>query len=141
MTNGSFPYITAASAAFLGVLQMILMLFTAYGRGKYKTGLGDGGHPGLLKRMRIHGNLAENAPIFLILLGMTEIGGQWAALVPIFAAAFIVSRLLHIIGLMISAGRSPFRFLGVLGTFGSIVGLAALLAITLSRDTHWIPHF
>ena len=29
--------------------------------------------------------------------------------------------------------------IGVIGTVGSILGLAALLAVTLSRDTHWIP--
>jgi uncharacterized membrane protein YecN with MAPEG domain len=142
--TGPFPYITAATAAFLAVLQMLLVLYVATGRGKYRTGLGDGGNASLLKRIRIHGNLVENAPIFLILLGLTEMSGQWAALVPWFALAFAVFRLSHAIGLMISAGPTPFRFVGVLGTFCAIVGLAVLLAITLSRDTHWmpaLPHF
>ncbi len=139
MTTGAFPSITAATAIALAVLQMLLMLYTARGRGKYKAGLGDGGSEALLRRIRIHGNLAENAPLFLILLALTEISGQWAALVPIFAAAFVVFRILHALGLAISSGPSPFRFLGVIGTFFSILGLAGLLAVTLSRDTHWIP--
>lgn len=133
-----FPYVTAAAAVFVGVLQMVLVLYVAFGRGKYRTGLGDGGSAPLLKRIRIHGNLAENAPIFLILLGLTEMTGQWAMAVPWFALAFVVFRLSHAIGLSISAGPTPFRFVGVMGTFVAIVGLAALLAITLSRDTHWL---
>ncbi|MBI3676309.1 MAG: MAPEG family protein [Proteobacteria bacterium] len=136
----SFPYITAATAVVLAVLQMLLMLHTARGRGKYQTGLGDGGHPGLLKRIRMHGNLAENAPLFLILLGLTEVSGQWTMLVPWFALGFVVVRLSHVLGLALSSGVTPFRFVGVIGTLASILGLAALLAITLARDTHWIPH-
>jgi uncharacterized membrane protein YecN with MAPEG domain len=139
MTSASFPYITAATAVFVAVFQMILTLYVARGRGKYATGLGDGGHPGLLTRMRIHGNLAENAPLFLILLGLVEASGHWTALVPWYAAAFVIARLCHALGLTISSGASPFRFVGVIGTVAAILGLAALLAITLSRDTHWIP--
>lgn len=136
--TATFPYFTAAVAVFVGVLQMLLMLYVALGRGKYKTGLGDGGSPLLLRRIRIHGNLVENAPIFLILLGLTEMSGQWAMFVPWIALAFVVSRLSHALGLAISAGPTPLRFVGVLGTFSAIAGLAALLAITLSRDTHWL---
>ena len=134
-----FPFITAATAVVLAVIQMFLMLYTARGRGKYKAGLGDGGSDPLLRRIRMHGNLAENAPLFLILLALTEISGQWVGLVPIFALVFVVARLAHAIGLSMTAGPSLFRFVGVLATFLSILGLAALLAISLSHDTHWIP--
>lgn len=138
MTN--FPYFTAATAIVVAVLQMVLTLYVARGRGKYKAGLGDGGNPALLKRIRMHGNLAENAPLFLILLALTEATGQWTVLVPWFALAFVIARLSHALGLAISAGPTPFRFVGVIVTFFSILGLAALLVISLSRDTHWIPH-
>jgi uncharacterized membrane protein YecN with MAPEG domain len=137
-----FPYLTAATAIALAVLQMFLMLYTARGRGKYKAGLGDGGSDPLLRRIRMHGNLTENAPLFLILLALTEVSGQWAAAVPIFALAFVLVRLSHAIGLAMSAGPSLFRFVGVVGTLACILGLSALLAISLARDTHWIPaHF
>lgn len=133
-----FPYFTAATAIFVAVLQMLLVLHVARGRRKFRAGLGDGGSAPLLKRIRIHGNLAENAPLFLILLGLVEMSGQWAPLVPWFAVAFMVFRLSHVIGLSLSAGPTPFRFVGVLGTVVTVLGLAALLATTLSRDTHWI---
>ena len=134
-----FPFITAATAVVLAVLQMFLMLYTAYGRGKYQAGLGDGGSEPLLRRIRMHGNLAENAPLFLFLLLLTEMSGQWTGLVPIFAAAFVLVRLSHAIGLSMSAGPSLFRFVGVVGTLICILGLSTLLALSLSRDTHWIP--
>ncbi len=134
----NFPYFTAAAAIPLAVLQMLLMLYAATGRGQFRVGLGDGGNDRLLRRIRIHGNLAENTPLFLILLGLTEISGQWAPFVPWFAIAFVAARVLHIVGLAISAGPSPPRFLGVLITWFADIGLAVLLTITLSRDTHWL---
>lgn len=140
MIPEGFPAITAATAIVLAAMQMFLTLYVARGRGKFKTGLGDGGHPGLIRRIRIHGNLAENAPIFLILLALVETTGQWSMFVPLFALGFIVFRLSHAIGLAISAGPSVFRFVGVIGTVFAILGLAGLLAITLARDTSWLPH-
>lgn len=132
-----FPYFTAATAAFIGIFQMLLTLNVASARGRFKTGLGDGGHPGLLRRIRVHGNLAENAPLFLILLALVEGTGQWVSVVPIFAAVFVVARLSHMIGLFVSEGANPFRFVGVIATVGLIVALSVMLAITLSRDTQW----
>jgi uncharacterized membrane protein YecN with MAPEG domain len=141
MTN--FPHFTAATAIAIAVLQMILLLYTANGRGKYRTGLGDGGNEPLLKRIRAHGNLAENAPLFLILLGLVEVSGQWNNLVPIFAVVFVVVRLSHALGLLISAGVTPFRFVGVIGTVACDLGLAGLLVRTLMRDPSWMQgmHF
>lgn len=134
-----FPYVTAAAGAFLAVLQMLLLVHTARGRGKFRAGLGDGGSDALLKRIRMHGNLAENAPLFLILLGLAEISGQWSAWLPWLALAFCVARVAHAIGLSISAGISVFRFVGVMGTVFSILILAGLLAVTVEHGTNWLP--
>ncbi len=139
MESSAFPYITAATAVVLGVLQMLLMIYAAQGRGRFRTGLGDGGNAKLLMRIRIHGNLAENAPLFLILLLLTEWSGKWSALVPLFALLFVAARLSHALGLRISSGPSPFRFFGVIATLVAVLGLCALLAITLVNDTRWLP--
>jgi len=136
-----FPAVTAAAAVVLALLQMVLMFYAASGRGQYRTGLGEGDNPLLLRRLRMHGNLAENAPLFLILLGLTEFSGQWPAFVPWFALAFVVARLLHVVGLAMSAGASVPRFLGVVTTLLCDLGLAVLLAITLGRDTGWLAAF
>jgi uncharacterized membrane protein YecN with MAPEG domain len=134
----AFPYFTAAAAAVLAVLQMLLLLYAANGRGKYKTGLGDGGNAALLTRIRMHGNLAENAPLFLILLALVETSGQWAAFVPWIAIAFVIVRVSHAIGLAMSSGVTVFRFVGAAGTVALILTLAILLFITLSHDTSWM---
>lgn len=143
MVPYSYPYITAATAAILAVFQMFLMLYVANGRGKFKTGLGDGGHPGLIRRIRVHGNLAENAPLFLILLALVEISERWTAYVPIVAAVFLIARFSHALGLSLSAGPSVLRFVGVLGSFGAMLTLATLIVIMLARNSAWLsmlPH-
>jgi uncharacterized membrane protein YecN with MAPEG domain len=134
-----FPHITAATAVVLAVLQMLLLLYTALGRGRYRAGLGDGGNEAMLRRIRMHGNLAENAPLFLILLWLTEATGQWGRYVPLIAVAFIAVRLSHAIGLSVSSGVTIFRFLGAAGTLVCILLLAGLLAFTLANDTNWLP--
>jgi uncharacterized membrane protein YecN with MAPEG domain len=128
----NIPTITAMTAVVLAVLQTFLMLHAARGRGKFRTGLGDGGNEALLKRIRMHGNLAENAPLFLILLWLTEASGEWALYVPWIALAFVIARIAHALGLSISSGVSVFRFVGVVGTVLTVLALAALLAVTLS---------
>ncbi|MBV9542466.1 MAG: MAPEG family protein [Alphaproteobacteria bacterium] len=85
----------------------------------------------LVARIRMHGNLAENAPLFLILLMLTEMSGRWSGLVPIFALVFVLARFSHAIGLRMSAGVSVFRLFGVLGTVITVLGLCILLAIVL----------
>jgi len=139
MLISNYPSVTAATAVVLAVLQMLLLLFAANGRGRYRTGLGDGGNEKLLRRIRMHGNLAENAPMFLILLGLAEITGQWPTAIPLFALGFILARLSHALGLAISSGPSPFRFVGVIGTVICDLGLAGLLASRLLHDTSWLP--
>ncbi|MBV9044277.1 MAG: MAPEG family protein [Alphaproteobacteria bacterium] len=131
MTAIAFPAITAATAVVLAVLQMFLLLYAARGRGQFRVGLGDGGSEPLLARIRMHGNLAENAPLFLILLMLTEMSGRWSGLVPIFALVFVLARFSHAVGLRMSAGVSVFRLFGVVGTVLTVLGLCVLLAIVL----------
>jgi uncharacterized membrane protein YecN with MAPEG domain len=138
--SASFPHITTATAIVLAVLQMFLLLRTARGRGQFQTGLGDGGNEKLLQRIRAHGNLAENAPLFLILLGLAEMTGQLGGVVPIYALIFIVARLSHALGLSISSGVTVFRLFGVLATVGTIIGLSIQLGLLLSHETSWVPY-
>ncbi len=130
-----FPTVTALTAGFLIILQMVLMFITASARGKYKQGLGDGGKPQLLARIRSHGNLAENAPIVLIVLGLLETAGANTMALTIGAAAFVIARILHPIGLAINSGSNAPRFIGAVGTVMiGIFGGAYLIytALTMS---------
>ena len=83
-----------------------------------------------MRRMRAHGNYAENMPIFLVLLGFLELatGGSlwlWGA-----AIAFILARIAHAFG-MDRAGANPLRVGGITISWLVLLGLggyAILLA-------------
>jgi uncharacterized protein len=131
MNLAHFPLVTAATAIVLALLQIGLMLHVGFGRMQSATGLGDGGDEGLLRRIRMHGNLAENAPLFLILLGLTELTGDWGLAIPAVAAFFVLCRLAHPIGLSRSSGASPLRGIGAMGTALAYICTAVLLTISL----------
>lgn len=126
-----FPTATAITASLIAVLYLALTVYVGAGRMKFGTGLGDGGHEGLNRRIRMHANLAENAPLLLILLGMTEMTGAYPLMVRIVGAVFVLCRCSHAYGLSMAfgPGRNPFRAIGAGGTFlCMIVLLVALLA-------------
>jgi uncharacterized protein len=126
-----FPFITAVTAVVLSLLQTGLMVYVVAGRWQSSTGLGDGRDQTMLRRIRMHGNLAENAALFLVLLGLTELTGEWRAALPVIAASFVVFRLAHPLGLSRSSGASPCRVIGAAGTAFCFVCTAALLSISV----------
>ena len=123
----TLPLISAYAAALIGVFQIALMMTVGLARNAAGISLGDGGDEALLLKIRRHGNLTENAPIFLILLGFLEItaGPQMAVIG--FAALFILARLSHAYAL--SGPDKPLvaRGFGALGTIGGIIGTAGTL--------------
>lgn len=124
------PILTAYTAAFIALFQMALMLSVGLSRGKSGTSLGDGGDEMLLRKIRRHGNLTENAPIFLILLAMLELAESTPVAVGGLAVVFVAARLSHAIGL--SGGPLATRAFGALGTIASIAGTAAMLLYHIS---------
>ncbi|MFN3232288.1 MAG: MAPEG family protein [Alphaproteobacteria bacterium] len=100
----SFPIITATLAAFLIILQQALMLSTGLHRAKAGIGVGLGDDPNLERKVRRHGNLAENAAILLIGLGLVEMYGAPTGAVMTFAIIFGVARLGHAIAFSSLAG-------------------------------------
>ena len=140
MAPYSFPVVTGLTAAALGILNIILVVYVGTARAKYKVHLGDGGHEALNRRVRMHGNLAENAPIFLILLGLVELTGRYHMTVAIIAPLFVLFRIIHPIGLSayMSKRPNPFRGIGALGTVICQGVLAVELAIAcLPHIAQW----
>ena len=137
MPSLSFPAITAATAGALGIWHVLLTINVSMGRVKFKTGMGDGGNEALSRRIRMHGNLTENAPLFLILLGLAELSGTWPHLVMVLGPLAVVLRLCHAYGLSMNfgPGPNPFRAIGAVGTMLSIVVLAVACL------TAAVPHF
>ena len=67
MTPLDLP-ISLATCGSLGLLQVGRASRVSPLRRQNKIAYGDGGHPGLMRAIRTHGNTAERAPLFMRLL-------------------------------------------------------------------------
>jgi hypothetical protein len=118
--------ITALYAGLTGLLFLGCVIQVVRQRVRAGVGIGDGGDEGLLRAIRVHGNLAEYAPIVLLLLLVCELNGGRPWLLHVLGGVFVLSRLAHAYGLSRSAGRSPGRFAGTVGTWAVLLALALL---------------
>lgn len=86
------------SLTFIAICGMSLMpMVTAIGlyRGSINVLRGDGGDPVLFKRIRIHGNFVENAPLVALTLFGAEGLGLSAFWLWLAVASFFASRIGH----------------------------------------------
>ena len=107
---------TGLTAAFLMVMQVVLMYRVIGQRGQADVLIGAGGNEALEQRQRVHGNFIENVPTFLIGLALIEMMVGSTLWVLVLAGVFVVSRIAHAIGLGMSTGVTPGRLAGTLGT-------------------------
>ena len=94
----AIPTNTAWLAAYLVILQQILMFAAGAYRGQRKHGMGIQGDLTLERIVRRHANLAENAGIFIASLALLEILAGSTQIVFILCWAFAIARTLHAIG-------------------------------------------
>lgn len=126
--------VTAMVAAGCAILLVILAIDTIRHRLRAKVAFGDGGDAKLISASRAHGNLAEHAPIVLIMLGLLEYNNADGGVLCWIGAIFLAGRVAHAIGLYTPSapGKAPIpRQIGVLVTFGTMLVLAAMLVIGL----------
>ena len=108
----------------------LMLIYTAYATVKVrlanKIGFGDGDNLDLLTARRIHANLAEHAPLFLIMLGVLELADAWHWGITAVAGIFLIGRAAHIYGMNkhYKGGSPIFRQIGVVATWITIVTLA-----------------
>lgn len=121
---------TLPVTAFVGAVCALLLLFTAIltvrQRLRLKAAFGDHGDDKLIAASRSHGNLAEYAPIIIILLGLLESARANHMALMVIGAIFLIGRVAHIVGLHTPSppGRAPLgRQVGVLATFGTLLAL------------------
>lgn len=126
-------FVTSFTAAILAILLVALSILTIMARRKFKVALSDNGEMALLKFIRAHGNLAEFAPIFLILLLLVEINNLlsmiwlWSV-----ALVFIFGRFSHAASLLYLEPKTMnFRILGMMLSFTSILTLSLVLIFKL----------
>lgn len=91
--------ITAGTAAIVAALLIFTAILTVRRRMQIKAEFGDAGDQSLIAASRSHANLAEYAPIFLILLALLEQAEVSVPILATIAGAFTVGRIVHIVGL------------------------------------------
>jgi uncharacterized membrane protein YecN with MAPEG domain len=123
--------------AFVTAICALLLLFTAIAtvrqRLRLKSAFGDAGDAKLISASRSHGNLAEHAPIVILLIAMHEMAKSNHLMLMAIGAVFLGGRVAHIIGLHMPSelGKAPIpRQIGVVTTWGSL--------LVLSGWTLWI---
>lgn len=85
-----------------------------------RISLGDGGNTELSYRIRTQANLAEYAPIALILLALAELQGAPVWVVHILGVMLLIGRLLHVRGLVNHPKNLKLRTYGMMTTFAMI---------------------
>lgn len=119
--------VTTIIAALAAVALVGLSFSVSLARMKAGVEIGIGDDVRLLRRIRAQGNFIEYVPIALILCGLAEyrsIGHGWVWTI---AASLVLGRLAHATGML--AGSTPFRAIGMLATYASLLTAAAALAI------------
>ena len=121
--------VTSFSTAILAILLVVLSILTIIARGKFKVALSDNGEMALVKFIRAHGNLAEFAPIFLILLTLVEVNHFISMFWLWFIAlVFIFGRFSHATSLLFIEPKTlKLRVFAMILTFTPILILALVL--------------
>ncbi|MEO1044441.1 MAG: MAPEG family protein [Pseudomonadota bacterium] len=133
----TLPLISAAAAGAILILQLMLMVAVGLHRTKSGVFVGLEGDRDLERKARRHGNLAENAGIFIVALALAEIIGAPSGFVMTIALVFVIGRALHAIGFSSltgshgDAGNRFFVAARAIGAFSTFFGGLALGAMLL----------
>lgn len=120
--------ISAPYAAVLGLLAAALTVRVIMARGKTGIQAGDGGNAQLAQAIRAHANLAEQAPLALLLMLLAEASGTPAGFIHGLGAVLVLARLSNAWGLSRSLGPTPPRQAGA-GVTVLVVVAASLLIL------------
>lgn len=123
------PIITALYAGIAGLIYLWLTIEVVRHRRGKNISLGDGDDPLAAKSIRGHGNAAEQIPIVLIMLGLTEMLGAPSFALHLAGLAFIAGRVLH--GL---------HFNGYIGFQARPLGMALNLLVQIVLALGLIAH-
>ncbi len=118
--------VTALTAAICGLLLIFLMFKVVGQRVRTETMFGASDDEKMKMVRGAHANLAENAPIALILLAVLELSNAHHWTLTALAALFLIGRVLHVYGMyQHHAGKTvKFRQFGVMGTALSILAMS-----------------
>lgn len=118
-------------AGALALWFLVLSIRVIQGRfGPDAPGLGDGGNPTMLRRIRGHANFVEYVPMILVLMVLLEISGTAPWIIHALGAALLVGRLLHGYAFAFTDEFIFGRSAGIVLTFGALLASAILALVT-----------
>lgn len=120
-------------AALLGILVVVLGFRVTRQRQLEKIAFGDGSREPLARAIAVHRNAIEYIPVALLLLLTAEANHARTGLLQAFGLTLLVARILHAWRLSRHSGSSAGRFLGTLGTWIVMLGLAGTNLWLLAR--------
>ena len=121
--------ITPLYAAVLALLLVFLSARVIKQRLKHQVGLGDGGHPSLVRAIRVQGNFVEYVPFALLLLWMYEMMNGALIVIHVLGVALVIGRLLHAYGVSQENEIIKLRQAGMLTTFTVLIVSALLILV------------
>jgi uncharacterized membrane protein YecN with MAPEG domain len=128
--------ITTFTALILGMVYMMQTWSVIQSRYRGKIVLGDGGDRAVQKRIRGHANMAEQAPIFLILLFLVELQAcANTTLLYTLVALFLSGRIMHAYYFLDIGAHYNFRRIGMLLTFIAQLLVMFSIVCTLTGGT------
>jgi uncharacterized membrane protein YecN with MAPEG domain len=133
MTNLHPPIVTTLAAAVLGLIFAVLSAQVVAGRFTGKVLLGAGAEDTANKlfiAVRCQANFAEYVPLALLLIGLIELRTGATLLVQGLAAALVIARIMHPLGMRI-ARPNPFRAGGFILTV-TVLAVASVRALLVA---------
>ncbi len=99
--------VTAFVAAICALMLLITAIDTVRQRMRLRVPFGDGADQKLISASRSHANLAEHAPVVILLLGLLEMSRANHMGLMAVGALFLGGRVAHIIGLYAPMSDKP----------------------------------
>jgi len=123
------PVISAFTAGILILLQTALVFAAVNQRRQHGPSIGESADINVTRAVRRHGNLAENAAIFIACVALLELLGGGRLWVEVLCAAFVIARLSHAFGLSLKNTVNGFRVVGVVLTVAVGIALGGRLIL------------
>lgn len=123
--------ITSWTAVILAILYLAQTFSVIAKRRSGSIVHGDGDDKSMMKRIRGHGNSAEQMPIFLILMALSEASMGHSTWLCIIATLFILGRAGHAYYFLDVGATHHFRMFGMMFTLLSQIFITATLAVSL----------
>lgn len=118
--------VTAFVTAVCAIMLLITAIDTVRQRMRLGAAFGDKGDAKLISASRAHANLAEHAPVVILMLAVLELAHVSPLGLKAVAGLFLAARVAHIVGLYAPVDTKPPlpRSLGVIGTWLTMLVLA-----------------